>query len=407
MPTALRNRAFTALLLGTFASNLGGWMHNFASRWLIYDLTGDALWLGLDALLSGMTTALLLPWGGVLADRMSRRTLLIVGNAVSAFNVALLAVLAATGRLEVWQILIVTFINGVVNAALVPANQALLPGVVGKAALSNAIALNSLQFNIARVGGPLIAWAAYTLGAAWCFGLNAVCFLVLLGVLWCVRVPPLKTRHEKPWAALVAGVRHVGGRRDLTAILALVVMTAFFSAPAISMLPALVKGEFGLDEAAFSIVQAAFGVGAVIGALALALRSKGDAHPWRVTGLLAAMGACEIVLLWSRWYILATAMVLIIGVTLIGTMIRLGAANQHAIGDEIRGRVMSLQSLAFRGGQAGGSFVAGALAGAIGLRETFGLYGALLIVGVVIVGVLVVTGRVRYRKVEDEQTAAR
>ena len=182
MPTALRNRAFTALLLGTFASNLGGWMHNFASRWLIYDLTGDALWLGLDALLSGMTTALLLPWGGVLADRMSRRTLLIVGNAVSAFNVALLAVLAATGRLEVWQILIVTFINGVVNAALVPANQALLPGVVGKAALSNAIALNSLQFNIARVGGPLIGWAAYTLGAALWLVLKAVRLLVAVGV---------------------------------------------------------------------------------------------------------------------------------------------------------------------------------------------------------------------------------
>jgi MFS family permease len=408
---ALRSRAFVALWLGTFFSNVGGWMHNFASRWLIYDLTGDTWLLGLDALLSGLTTAALLPFGGVLADRFSRRRILIVCNVIAAANVATLAAASAVGTLRVWHILVVTFVNGVVNAAMVPANQSLLPTVVARADLSNAIALNSLQFNVARVFGPILALVAYLLGPVWCFGVNAASFLVLAVVLSALRlaVPP-RALGESAWRSLAAGARYVGRRRDLFVILAFVLVTAFFSAPAVSMLPALVKGVYGLSAESFGYVQAAFGVGSVIGALVMAVRHERTPQPWRVAGLLAVLGVCEVGLCYAQWFIAAAALVMVIGIMLIATMVRLGAAMQYGVADEVRGRVMSLQSLSFRGGQALGSFTAGVLAGGlpawftgIGLRWAFGWYGLTLVLAVAALATIIRARGVRYVPVAEDE----
>ncbi len=405
MFTALRHPAFAALWVGTFASNLGGWMHNFASRWIIYDITGDAWMLGLDALLSGLTTAVLLPWGGVLADRVSRRTILITGNVVAAASVATLSVAAAADVLQPTHILAVSLVNGVVNAMLVPANQALLPSVVGKEHLSNAIALNSLQFNVARVIGPLLALTAYWLGTAWCFGLNAVSFLVLAVVLVFIPLPkPAHKLKEPPLRSLATGLRTVGSRGDLRGILVLVVLAAMCSAPVISMLPAYVRAVLRTDVAVFADLQAAFGVGSVVGAVWLTWRAKRQEHgPWRTAVLLAVLGVCEIGLAFVGRYVLAGVLIAVSAAMLIGTMVQLGAANQHAVSDDVRGRVMSLQSLGFRGGQALGSFAAGWLIAAVGVQWMFATYGGTLVVGVLLLVAVVHARGVTYRTmgVED------
>src|SRR5690349_21739973 len=148
--SALRHRDFRLLWFGTFISNIGSWAQKVATAWLIYHITNSEAWLGIDAFAAGIPTVLLLPWGGIVSDRVNRRNLLIWTNVASAGLAFLLAALAFNDSVQVWQIVVVSALSGIVQALAVPASASILPTLAGERDTANAIALNSLQFNVAR-----------------------------------------------------------------------------------------------------------------------------------------------------------------------------------------------------------------------------------------------------------------
>src|SRR5436190_19577951 len=193
--SALRHREFRLLWIGTFASNIGSWAQKVATAWLIYHITNSEAWLGIDAFASGIPTVLLLPWGGVVSDRVNRGNLLIWTNVVSAGLAFTLAALVYNDSLKVWYIVVVSALSGVVQALMVPASTSILPSLVGEKDTANAIALNSLQFNVSRIIGPAIGGATLIyLGASYSFALNGLSFLVMLVALVLITTVPAGKR---------------------------------------------------------------------------------------------------------------------------------------------------------------------------------------------------------------------
>src|SRR4051812_14175044 len=241
--SALRHREFRLLWFGTFSSNMGSWAQKVATAWLIYHITNSEAWLGIDAFASGIPTVLLLPWGGVVSDRVNRRNLLIWTNVASACLAFALAALVFTARLQVWHIVVVSALSGIVQAVMVPASTSILPSLVGEKDTANAIALNSLQFNVSRVIGPAIGGATLIyLGASYSFALNGLSFLAMVvALLFITTVSAAKPTNESVRDNFRGGVQFVNENSNIRTLLFLVMLAAFLGAPMISMLPALTK----------------------------------------------------------------------------------------------------------------------------------------------------------------------
>ena len=380
--SALRHRDFRWLFVGTFVSNAGSWMQKVATSWLVYQMTGSEAWLGLDAFASGFTTVVLLPWGGVIADRIDRRTLLIWTNVISAVLAFVLAGLRATGLLHVWHIVAVSTLSGVVQAVMAPASTSLLPAVVGEQDVPNAIALNSLQFNLSRVVGPAAGGAALILlGASWSFALNGLSFLVLaVALLVITAVPPVKAAKETVFSSIKSALQFVRGRRDITIMLVLVTMTALLGAPVVSMLPPLVKAVFHREASSYSLLLSCFGFGAVIAAAISALQSRRGPMPWLAFPALAVLGVCQVGLGFGGPFAFAAVIIAVAGFVFVGTMIRLGTAILQCTPDLFRGRVTSLQQIGFRAAQPAGALLAGLLARYWGISTAFWVFGCLSLV---------------------------
>jgi predicted MFS family arabinose efflux permease len=399
--TAFRHRDFRYLWTATLVSNAGSWMQKVATAWLIYKMTGSEAWLGADAFASGMPTVVFLPWGGVLADRVERRTLLIFTNALYAVLALLLACLAGLGLLRVWHILTVSAAGGVLQAAMVPASASLLPSLVGEEDVPNAVALNSVQFNLSRVLGPAVGGATLIyLGAPWSFAFNAASFLILvLAFAFIKRVPPVKAVANSMGRSLAEGLAFVRGRRDLTVLLIFIALIAFLGAPCVSMLPALVKAVFCRDAVGYSTLLAAFGVGAVIAASIIAA-FQSPLSDARITIVgLAVLGMSQISVALGGPFWLAIVLIAIAGLAFVGTMIRVGTAILVSTPDDFRGRVTSLQQICFRAAQPIGALLAGLLASRLGVRSAFWAFGGLLLLAV---AVLLVVGLPSLRAIGRE-----
>jgi MFS family permease len=382
--SALRHRDFRWLWVGTFVSNIGSWAQKVATAWLIYHITNSETWLGIDAFASGIPTVLLLPWGGVVSDRVSRRTLLIWTNLVSAGLALILASLVFSDRLQVWHIVTISAMSGVVQALIVPASTSMLPAVVGEKDTANAIALNSLQFNVSRVLGPAIGGAFLVyLGAGWSFASNGVSFLVMVAALALIGSIPASTRkNETVRENLQSGLRFIKGHGNVRTLLSLVMIAAFFGTPMISMLPALAKSVLHRDATTYSLLLSSFGVGAVIAAAMVAIQSRRGPKPCRAVPYLTIFGLCLVAVPFQWPLPVSIALVAVGGFSFISTMVRLGTAIIHISPDEYRGRITSLQSLGFRLGQPLGSLAAGFLARALGLQIAFASFGFVMIVAV-------------------------
>ncbi len=384
--SALRHRDFRILWSGTLVSNAGSWMQKVATAWLIYQITGSEAWLGVDAFASGIPTVLLLPWGGALSDRVSRRTLLIWTNLISALTAFALAALQTFHVLQIWHIISFSVVNGVVQAAMVPASTALLPALVGEDDLSNAIALNSMQFNLSRVIGPAVGGVTIVyLGAAWSFAINAVSFLVLVGAFILIRkIPQVTVLREGVGQSLKSGLGFLRGRADVVILLLMVFLAAFLGAPVVSMLPALVKSAFHREASSYSLLLTAFGVGAVAAAFLIAAFDHGKASRVWNFALLVALGLAQGAVGYAGPFSIATFFAAAAGLCFVGAMIRLGTSILQATPDLFRGRVSSFQQVAFRSGQPLGALTAGIAARHLGLRSTFGIFSVVLIACVLV-----------------------
>ena len=363
---ALTYRDFRVLWLGAFTSTIGTWMQKVAQNWLVLTMTGSAsaFFLGLDTFLGELPILLFTLIGGVVADRYDRRRLLMSSQFVQMATAFALAALVYWDVVRIWHVLTLSVITGLAQAFGGPAYQSLLPSLVDKPHLPNAIAFNSIQFNLARVIGPLLAGAALTaFGMVACFGLNGVSFLAVILAITSLHIrhtPPAVTsrmRHE-----LSGGFRYVQANPSLIGLATLGFATTFLGNPLLTFLPLFAERVFAGGVGQYTQLMAFAGGGAVVGALVVAWLGK-FRHMGRtllllqlVFGLLVTLFALTRLLWLNAILLFAAAACMVMVFAMLSSLVQLQAPN------EMRGRVMSIYMVAFRGGMPLGSLAGGWLA---------------------------------------------
>lgn len=366
LAAALTYRDFRVLWLGALTSTIGTWMQTVAQNWLVLTLAGTAseFFLGLDAFLGQLPILLLTLLGGVIADQHDRRRILLgsqYGQMASAF---ILAALVYWNVVQIWHVLLLSVVTGVAQAFGGPAYQSLLPSLVDERDLPNAIAFNSIQFNLSRVLGPLLAGATLAaFGMVACFGLNGLSFLAVIASLLSLRirhVPPATTRRLG--AEFRSGLDFVRRHHAIGGLAVLGFATTFLGTPFLTFLPVIARNVFHGDAAQYTQMMAFAGAGAVCGALVVAWRGS-FAHMGRTLLLTQAVYA-TLIFFFSRSQVFWVSAVLLLGTGMSMVMVSatLSSLVQLNAPNDMRGRVMSIYMVAFRGGMPLGSLVSGAIA---------------------------------------------
>jgi len=378
---AFRVREFRIVWVGTLVSNAGSWMQKIVTAWLLYQVTRSEAWLGIDAIASAIPTILLLPLGGVVADRFDRRQILIWANLIGAALSFGLAILNVTGELGVTHIILASIINGTIQAVAVPTVTSLFPDLVGDENLSSAIALQSVQFNLSRIAGPVAGGIVLAyFGATWSFALNALSFVFLAGAFAMLKRCPQTANEAAPIGrSLWQGLKLVRRRPAVAAVLAVITATALLGAPLISMLPAVANNILRQDASTFSVLLSCFGVGAVVASLGVAALGTRLRARRAVTLAVLVLGLCQIQVAMGGAVWLVASVIGLAGLCFVGTMICLGTEILLAVPDNFRGRVSSFQQICFRTAQPLGSLVAGVLATWKGIGFALVCFGMLLL----------------------------
>jgi MFS family permease len=382
---ALIFRDFRLLWLGALVSSIGTWMQKVAQAWLIVTLTGtaSAFFLGLDAFLGEVPILLFTLIGGVVADRRNRRHLLLASQCVQMAAAFTLAALVFTGTVNIWLILSLSFITGVAQAFGGPAYQSLIPLLVPKETLPNAIALNSIQFNLARVIGPLVAGAALAaFGMVACFGLNGLSFLFVIAAIAALHVKhvPAMT-SERMRDQLKGGLRYVRDQPQLVTLTSLGFIAAFLGLPILTFLPIITKDVFQQDVGLYTRFMTLAGTGAVLGALSVAWLGKHRHMGLMLLTMQAMLGLIAIAFSLSRVVWLSQLLLFVGGALLVTCFSMTTSLVQLLAPHELRGRVVSIYMVAFRGGSPLGGLVSGWLVTQVGSAPyVLALNGALLTV---------------------------
>ncbi|MBI5379837.1 MAG: MFS transporter, partial [Nitrospirae bacterium] len=307
---AFKHRNYRLFFGGQLFSLIGTWMQSVAQAWLVYRLTGSPVLLGLVAFANQVPVLFLSPLTGTLADRTSRYRIFL-GTQVCAMALAFtLAGLTLTERVDLWHILALAALLGVVNAFDLPARQAFVVEMVGREDLGNAIALNSSLFNGARVAGPVLAGVfVATIGEGWCFFVNGISYLPLIAALLGMRVAPRARggRNGSPWRDLVDGFRFVAKTGPVRALLLLLGLASLTAIPYVVLMPIFADQILGSGPRGLGILMAASGVGAVAGALSLVARRKTEGLEVGVAVAAAGFGAALIVFALSRSFWVSVA----------------------------------------------------------------------------------------------------
>lgn len=377
---ALTSRDFRILWIGAFVSTIGTWMQKIAQNWLVLSLTGSAWYLGLDSFLGELPILLFTLVGGVVADRYNRRVLLISSQVIQLTSAALLAALVWFDVVRIWHVLLLSCTTGLAQAFGGPAYQSLIPSLVPKKDLPNAIALNSIQFNLSRVVGPMLAGVAVaTIGIAACFGLNALSFLAVIAALAALRVPHVRPDHARTMLTeMKGGLAYVRNEPTLIALIVVATASTFLGLPMQTFLPVLAQQVFGEGVDAYSRMMSFSGAGAVTGALVVAWLGRFDGMGKVLLRLQAVFSLLIVAVAWSRSMPLTYVLLFAAGISTMITTALVTSLVQLVAPDHLRGRVMSIYMVAFRGGMPLGSLVSGALVSRIGLPTVLTLNGVLL-----------------------------
>jgi MFS family permease len=367
---AFQHRDFRLLWLGAFTSTTGTWMQTVAQSWVVLSMTGSAFYLGVDAFLATLPMILFSLVGGVAADRFDRRKILLASQVLQMTFAFVLAALIATGVVEVWHIFILSFLTGTVQAIGGPAYQALFPILVRRDEVPNAIALNSMQFNLARMLGPVLAALALaTAGPVACFVVNGISFIPVALSLLAIRTPfvPKPGRRSGVLAEMREGLRFMTERRALSHLTFLAFVTSMFGIPMVTLLPAVTRDVFQLDASGYGLVMTASGAGSVIGALLIA--GMQPARRGRVALRFQLSFAIFLMLFAvSRNLPLSVVAIFFAGASLLGVVAMVSSLVQLAADEAMRGRVMSVFMMAFRGGMPIGNLLSGWVAATISIR---------------------------------------
>ena len=347
--------------MGACTSSIGTWMQKVAQSWLVLEMSKSPFLLGVDAFLGDIPIFLFSLIGGVVADRMDRRRLLIVSQVVQLTCAFLLAFLYALGVVQIWHILTLSFVCGTAQAFGGPAYQALVPSLVEPEDLPNAIALQSIQFNMARVIGPALGGIAFTyLGYAWCFSLNGISFIAVIISLVLLRI---KFIPQNSGASVLTSMKQgFGFIRNQGAMVALIVLAfcmTLLGIPLLTFLPVFAKDVLHGDAFTFTMMLSVSGAGAVTGALIVASMGNIGNKGKVALVMLTCLGVLIAGFALSTSIVFSCILLFLAGVALIAVFALIQSLVQLITGNEMRGRVMSVYNVAFRGGMPIGSLVTG------------------------------------------------
>jgi predicted MFS family arabinose efflux permease len=360
---AFQYRDFRLLWFGACTSSIGTWMQEIAQNWLVLEITKSPFLLGLDAFLGDIPIFLFSLFGGVIADRMDRRHLLIGSQLVQMISAITLSVLIATGKIQVWHILVSSFVVGTAQSFGGPAYSALVPSLVEKEDLPNAIALNSIQFNVARVIGPVLGGLALKyVGSAWCFGLNALSFVAVIASLLSLNInfKPART-GESIMTSMKQGFRFIRTQGAMETLIVIAFLMTALAIPMITFLPVFAKNVFRKDEITYTAFLVASGLGSITGALSVAAMGN-IANKGRIAlTMLVALGAGISGFALSTNIPLSCIVLFLSGAVLMCAFAMISSLVQLITTNDMRGRVMSVYNVAFRGGMPFGSLLTGYL----------------------------------------------
>ena len=388
---AFQYRDFRILWFGACTSSVGTWMQKLAQSWLVLQLSNSPFLLGLDAFLGEIPIFLFSLVGGAVADRMDRRHLLIASQLVQmscAFALALLFVLDA---LRVWHILCLSFLVGLAQAFGGPAYAALIPALVKADDLPNAIAMNSIQFNLARVIGPMLGGLALTrVGAAWCFALNGLSYLAVIASLVALRIRFRPAASEQSILASVqAGLAFIRRQASMLSLIGLAFSTTVLGVPVVVFLPVFARDVFHQGAEVYTLLLSFSGAGSIVGALLVAGFSEQRRKGWTALAGLVTLGGALAGFALSRNLAASCALLFVAGASLMVVFAMVTSLVQLLTRDDMRGRVMSVYNVAFRGGMPIGSLLAGLLVPVFSAPVVVGVAGGLLMV----LGVYLFLGR--------------
>jgi MFS family permease len=355
-------------------------MQKVAQSWLIFDLTKSSFFLGLDDFLGQLPILLFTVVGGVIADRHDRRRLLLTSQYVQMTTAFILAALVWTGFIRIQHILVLSFVTGFAQAFGGPAYQSLIPSLVEKKHLPNAIALNSIQFNLSRIFGSLFAGATMAaLGAALCFGLNGLSFLVVILALLSLSVKHIPTPDRKPMLEeMRGGFRYTRGEPVLIALITLACLTTFLGLPLVTFLPVFAREVFHGDIGQYSRMMAFVGAGSVTGALIVAWLGRFKHMGLTLLLIEVLYGMLIVAFSLSRTLWLSELLLFFAGMAVMMVTSMTTSLVQLIVPDHLRGRVVSIYMVAFRGGMPLGSLASGYAASLAGAPVVLGVNGALV-----------------------------
>jgi MFS family permease len=391
---ALSHRNYRVFWIGAFLSNVGTWMQAVAQGWLMLGLSNSAFWLGLDGFMATAPGFLLTLAGGVFADLVDRRRLLLYTQVVAGLAAAALATLVWTNHVNKWMVLAFSFVTGCCMALAGPSYQAMTFDLVGREDLANAVALNSSQFQLSRVIGPMFAGLGFKFfGLAGAFFVNGLSFVAVVVALKMVHfkeatrlVHSVKDRRAL-WQDLIAGFRYVRNRPRVFSLLSISAITSLFGAPYITMIPIFARDIFHLGASGLAWMMGVAGGGAFFGALFLAYLGDFKRKGWSVLGGALGFGIFLIAfaqathLVWSLIFLFGVGFTVVTSVAVTNTLL------QQLVTDEMRGRVMSMFILSFIGAMPIGNLIAGVVSNRYGAPFALAGGGVCIIIYVTIVAI--------------------
>ncbi len=361
---AFRHRNYRLWFAGQLISLIGTWMQNIAQGYLLYTLTGAAATLGYVGFLAGLPSWLLIVYGGLIADRLPRRTLLVITQSAKMLLALILGGLVFGHWVQPWHILGLALLLGVANAFDTPARKALVADLVPRADLTQAIALGDTMYNISVIIGPAVGAAVYAVtGPSWCFFLNGVSFSAVIAVLLMMRVParPAPAQHGSALTAIAEGLRYVRGSRLVRTLNASEFLISILGYGPIILLPAWAVKTLNGDVTTNGLLLSVHGIGAVLGGLLLAVAASRNSRGkmWTLGSLLLPLALAAFVA--SRNLLVSSACLALMGMAQVAMSTTQATLIQASVPDELRGRVMGTYALTYVGGEPLGALAVGLL----------------------------------------------
>jgi len=384
---SLSVRNYRLFFIGQGISQCGSWMQSIAQGLLVLELTGSGTALGLVIALQNLPVLFFGPWGGVMADRFPKRTILYVTQALSGLLALTVGTLVITDLIQLWMLYVLGLMLGFITVFDNPARQTFVREMVGNERLTNAVSLSSMEFNLARVIGPSIAGALIaTVGLAVCFYVNAASYLFVVAGLALMRVSPVERPAPSPaLGALKEGFGYIFGNPGPRALVILIAVFSVFGFSFVTMMPVFARDVLHLEAGGYGALVSAVGVGAAAAALGAAafgrrLGGAGIGRTWVLFGVLLAAGA------FAPTFVSALVIFTLTGCTMALNSILANTQLQIQAPDELRGRVMGFYSFVVLGMAPFGSLQAGWVAEHLGVRAAFGIGGGICLVAAGVIG---------------------